>query len=125
MTAIAETRASDTRSTYLYFGVLTFLVYLSSPGGYLVDITTSYMLKNQLHEGATQVSIFRVLTAAPVYVAFLFGFARDLWNPFGLKDRGYFMIFAPISGAIFVLMAFTKLSYGGLFVGMLMVMLSR
>jgi len=33
---------------YLYFGPLTLLIYLVMPHGYLLDITTSYMLKNQL-----------------------------------------------------------------------------
>ena len=102
---------AETRQTYAYFSVLTLLVYLATPSSYLIDISTSYMLKNQLHAGATQVSIFRLLTAIPMYVAFLFGFTRDLWSPFGLRDRGYFLLFAPLSAAVFVWMAFTKISY--------------
>ena len=113
---------AETRQTYAYFSVLTLLVYLATPSSYLIDISTSYMLKNQLHAGATQVSIFRLLTAIPMYVAFLFGFTRDLWSPLGLRDRGYFLLFAPLSAAVFVWMAFTKVSYVGLFVGMLLVM---
>ena len=37
----------------LYFAPLTLLVYLVLPHGYLLDITTSHMLKNQLHATAT------------------------------------------------------------------------
>ena len=110
------------RQTYLYFGALTLLVSLAGPGGYLVDITTSYMLKNNLHATATQVSIFRLLTAIPMYLSFIFGFARDLWSPFGLRDRGYFIIFAPVVAAVFVWMSLSHLSYQGLFIGMLLVM---
>ena len=115
---------SGAGQTYLYFGVLTLLVYLLAPNGYLVDITTTYMLKNNLHATATQVSIFRLLTAMPIYFAFIFGFARDLWNPFGLRDRGYFMIFAPVVALVFAWMAVSRLSYQGLFLGMFLVMLS-
>lgn len=122
MTVSSEAGAPRTGQTYLYFGILTLLVYLATPNGYLVDITTAYMLKNQLHAGPTEVSMFRLLTAIPIYLAFLFGFTRDLWNPFGLRDRGYFLIFAPVSGLIFVGMALSHLSYQGLFWGLLLVM---
>ena len=39
--------------TFLYFGSLTLFVYLATPALYLVDIQTSYMLKNELHAQAT------------------------------------------------------------------------
>lgn len=113
-----------TGQIYLYFAPLTLLVYLVLPNGYLLDITTSYMLKNQLHATATQVSEFRLLTAVPVYIAFLFGMTRDLWNPFGRKDRGYLILFAPASAAVFLWMAFSHLSYAGLVAGMLLVMVT-
>ena len=88
-TVIADRQGSSrTGQVFLYFGPLTLLVYLVLPHGYLLDIATSYILKNQLHATATQVSTFRLLTAIPVYVSILFGLTRDLWNPFGLKDRG-------------------------------------
>ena len=41
--------SANTRQTFAYFGWLTLFVYLATPAGYLVDIQTSYMLKNQLH----------------------------------------------------------------------------
>jgi MFS family permease len=123
-TAADRPRTSNSGQIFLYFGPLTLLVYLVMPHGYLLDIATSYMLKNQLHATATQVSTFRLLTAIPVYVSILFGLARDLWNPFGLKDRGFFLLFAPLSAAVFLWLAFTPLSYANLFTGMLLVMLS-
>lgn len=115
---------SNSGRVFLYFGPLTLLVYLVMPHGYLLDIATSYMLKNQLHATATEVSTFRLLTCIPVYLSILFGLARDLWNPFGLKDRGFFLLFAPVSAAVFLWMAFTPLSYAALFTGMLLLMIS-
>ncbi len=122
MTNTTDTAPRGAGQTYVYFSCLTLFVYLMAPSGYLVDITTSYMLKNNLHASATEVSMFRLLTAAPMYISFVFGFARDLWNPFGLRDRGYFLIFAPATAAVFVWMALSHLSYQGLFIGMLLVM---
>jgi Na+/melibiose symporter-like transporter len=123
-TAADSHRTSNSSQIFLYFGPLTLLVYLVMPHGYLLDIATSYMLKNQLHATATQVSTFRLLTAIPVYMSILFGLVRDLWNPFGLKDRGFFLLFAPVSAVVFIWMAFARLSYASLFTGMLLVMLS-
>ena len=114
----------DTGQTFLYFGWLTLLVYLATPTGYLVDIQTSYMLKNQLHATATQISIFRLLTGVPVYLSFAFGLMRDRWNPFGWRDRGFFLICAPVTVLAFLFMGSSRLSYRGLLIGMLLVMLS-
>jgi hypothetical protein len=113
-----------TGQTFLYFGSLTLFIYLATPAGLLVDIQTSYMLKNQLHASATQISTFRLLTAVPVYFAFACGLVRDQWNPLGLRDRGFFLIFAPATAAAFIWLASSKLSYTGLLVGMLLAMLA-
>ena len=117
---------SQTGQTYCYFGLLTLFVYLATPAGYLVDIQTSYMLKNQLHANATNVSTFRLLTAVPVYLAFVAGLVRDQWSPLGLRDRGYFLLVAPVTAVAFILLAISPISYPGLLIGMLLVMsLSR
>ena len=99
MTVVSGDRTRETRQVFLYFGALTLLVDLVTPQGYLLDIPTSYMLNNQLHASASRIAAFRLLTAIPVYVAFVFGLTRDLWNPFGLRDRGFFLIFAPATAA--------------------------
>ena len=122
MAVVDSARSAKTGQIFLYFGPLTFLVYLALPHGYFLDIATSYMLKNQLHASADQVAIFRLLTAIPVYLSVVFGFARDLWNPMGRKDRGFFLIFAPLTAVVFGWMALSQLSYAGLFMGMLLVM---
>jgi hypothetical protein len=117
---------SATGQTFSYFGLLALFIYVSTPIGYLVDIQTAYMLKNQLHADPTAVSVFRLVTAVPVYVAFLAGLVRDHWSPLRLRDRGYFLLFAPLTAIAFILMAVWPLSYAGLLVGMLVVMvLSR
>lgn len=109
------------RPIYLYFGFLTLLIYFLAPE-YLLDIPTAYMLKNRLHASAPEVSMFRLISGIPLYVAFLFGLIRDLWNPFGWRDRGYFFLFAPITAAIFLWMAFSPLSWGMLITGMILAM---
>jgi MFS transporter len=116
--------SANNSQAFAYFGWLTLLLYLSTPLGTLVDIQTSYMMKNQLHATATEVSMFRLLTAIPAYFAFAFGLMRDLWNPFGLRDRGFFLIFAPVTAVAFIWMAASQISYWGLVIGMLLAMLS-
>jgi len=113
----------DTRQIFLYFSSLTLLVYLVAPDLALLDIPTSYMLKNQLHATASQVSAFRLITAIPVYLAFIFGLTRDIWNPFGWRDRGLFAIFVPLTTGVLLWMAVSRLSFYGLLVGMLLLML--
>jgi hypothetical protein len=120
---LPDPTSRNTSQTLQYFGWLTLFVYLATPTGYLVDIQTSYMLKNQLHATATQVSTFRLITAIPVYFAFVFGLARDHWNPFGLRDRGFFLIFAPATALALIWLAFSSLSYKGLLIGMFSVIL--
>ncbi|HEY7901205.1 MAG TPA: MFS transporter [Caulobacteraceae bacterium] len=124
MTASAAPTQVRTGQIYLYFAPLTFLVFLSAPTAYLVDISTTFMLKNQLHESAISVSTFRLITGVPAYLAFVFGMTRDLWNPFGLRDRGYFLIFAPLTAAVFAWMAFTPLSYMSLMLGVVLAMIT-
>jgi len=109
---------------FLYFTPLTLLVFLVIPNGMLLDVATSFMLKNELKATADQVANFRLLTAIPVYLSFCFGLARDLWNPFGLRDRGFMMIFGATTAALFVWIAQSPLTYAGLLVGMLLVMFS-
>ena len=118
-----EDRSAHTRQTFLYFGSLTLFLYLATPVGYLLDIQTSFMLKNQLHATAEQIATFRLITAIPVYLAFAFGLIRDMWNPFGLRDRGFFLIFGPATAIVFIFMAFSNVSYPVFFIGMFLAML--
>ncbi len=113
----------NTRPIFVYFSFLTLLVYLVAPE-YLLDIPTTYMLKNHLHATAPEVSMFRLLTGIPMYVAFLFGLARDLWSPFDRRDRGFFLLFAPLTALVFIWMGMSRLSYNMLLIGMMLAMSS-
>lgn len=122
--AAVKDGSRGTGQVFFYFGSLTLLIFLVTPTGYLFDIPTSYMLKNQLHASATEVSIFRLAVGVPVYVAFIFGLLRDMWNPLGLRDRGFFLIFAPLTALAFLWMGLSRVSYPGLLAGSLLAVVS-
>ena len=124
MTAPRGTATTAAGQVFLYFTPLTLLVFLVLPNGYLLDIATSFMLKNRLHATPEQVADFRLLTAIPVYLSFAFGLARDFWSPFGMGDRRLLLIFGTLTASLFLGMARAPLSYGGLLTGMLLVMFS-
>jgi MFS family permease len=111
--------ASQAGRVYLYFGLLTLLLSLTSPGAPLLGIPTAFMLKNQLHASASQVARFGFLTALPLYLSPIFGLTRDRWSPLGLRDRGYLLLFAPAMVLAFLGLASSKLSFVGLFTGIL------
>lgn len=122
MTEPSRAGGDKAGQVFLYFGPLTLFVYLALPHGYLLDFATSYMLKDRLHASASEVATFRLVTAIPIYLSFVFGFMRDVWNPFGMRDRGFFLLFAPITAAIFLWLAFTQITYWGLVAGMFFAM---
>jgi MFS family permease len=122
--AARQEQPSNTSQVFLYFAPLTMFVYLVLPHGYLIDFTIAQLLKNKLHATPDMVATFRLVTCIPVYLSFLFGFTRDLWNPFGMRDRGYFLLFGVVTAAIFAWMAFTPLSYEGLLAGIFLTMAS-
>ncbi len=118
----AKPRASS-RPLYLYFSLLALLVNVTSPQ-WLLDIPTSYMLKDLLHATASQVSWFRLVTGIPFYAGFIFGLVRDSWNPFGWRDPGYFRIFVPLTMIALAGGAFSRTTYTGLVLGMLFTTIS-
>ena len=119
---VTASGSSKAGQVFQYFTPLTLLVFMVLPNGYLLDIATSFMLKNRLHATPEQIANFRLLTAIPVYLSFAFGLARDLWNPFGMRDRGFMLLFGAITAVLFVWMSQAPLTYGMLLVGMLLVM---
>ena len=102
-------------AVFAYFAPLTFLVCALDPTGQFVDIALTYVLKDHLHASASDAGLFRLATAIPVYGALAFGLARDLWNPFGRRDRGLLMLFGPLTAALLVALALAPLSFGLLF----------
>jgi Major Facilitator Superfamily len=109
---------------YLYFAPLTLLIYLGAPSGYLLDICTTLVLKDHLHASATDVSVFRFVTALPLYLSFLFGLTRDTLNPLGMRDRGYLLLSAPAAALVFAWMTESALSYLELYTGILLTMVA-
>ena len=69
--------SSSSRQIFLYFGLMLLLINVINPG-VLLDVPTSYMLKNILHASPSQISLFRFLSVSPPYLAFVFGMVRDL-----------------------------------------------
>ena len=99
------------RKILLYLGILIVMLAFGSPTGGLIDIPISFLLKNKLHLEAHEVAGFRLVAAIPLYLAFAFGFVRDIWNPFGMRDRGFMLLFGGISGLLYVAFAFAPIGY--------------
>src|SRR5258708_7856017 len=96
---------------FLYLGILIVLLAFGGPSGGLIDIPISFLLKNQLHLTAHEVANFRLMAAIPLYLSFAFGFIRDIWNPLGMKDRGFMLVFGSTSALLYVFFALTPLTY--------------
>ena len=120
--AIAPTALSHLvrQRIFLYLGVLIVLLAFGSPSGGLIDIPISFVLKNKLHLEAHELAGFRLVSAVPLYLSFVFGFIRDTWNPFGMGDRGFMLLFGTISGGLYVLFAFTPITYATLLVAVVL-----
>ena len=105
---------------FLYLGVLIFLLAFGAPSGGLMDIPISFFLKNKLHLKAHEVAEFRLVSAIPLYLSCVFGFIRDTWNPFGMQDRGFMLLFGTISAGLYVFFAFTPITYVTLLVAVVL-----
>ena len=105
---------SARRSIFLYLGILIVLLAFGSPSGGLIDIPVSFLLKNKLQLKAHEVANFRLVSAIPLYLSFVFGFIRDVWNPLGMRDRGFMLLFGSISAFLYLCFAFMPMTYGTL-----------
>jgi MFS family permease len=111
---------SARRTIFLYLGLLIVLLAFGGPSGGLIDIPISFLLKNRLHLQAHEVAHFRLITAIPLYLSFVFGFIRDVWNPLGMRDRGFMLLFGGISALLYVGFAFTPMTYSTLIVAVVL-----
>src|SRR5476651_1984505 len=123
-TAPAGLSAAVRWKIFLYLGALLILMGFGSPHGGLIGLPISFILKNKLHLAASQLALFGLVASAPTYVAFLFGFARDTFNPFGMKDRGFIVLFGSICALIYVFFAFAPITYLTLLSAVLLVGIS-
>ena len=109
LTIEVETRTElpgSVRSRILiYLGVLTLMVGVGAPFGGLFAVPISFFLKNKLHFSSQQVAEFQLVAAIPLYISFLWGFARDTWHPFGMRDRGYLIVFGLLTAAVYAAVA--------------------
>ena len=99
---------------FLFLGILVALVEVGSPSGPMFDIALTLLVKNKLQLSASEVSDFRALVAIPIYVSAVFGFVRDIWNPFGMRDRGFILLFGSLTVALYFLLAFVPVTYATL-----------
>ncbi len=109
---------------FRYLGILIVLLAFGSPAGGLIDIPISFFLKNRLHLTAQEVATFRLVAAVPLYLSFVFGFIRDMWNPLAMQDRGFMLLFGGISALLYVLFAFAPMTYPTLLVAVVMLTVS-
>jgi len=118
--AAAPLPYSVRRKIFLYLGLLIVLLGFGSPSGGLIDIPITFLLKNKLHLEAHELAQFRLISAIPLYLSFVFGFIRDTWNPFGMGDRGYMLLFGAITATLYVLFGFTPVTYATLLVAVVL-----
>ena len=96
------------RTRWRIFGYISIILLLhgfGSPSGGLIGLPLSFFLKNRLHLAAHDMARFLLIASIPRYFAFLFGFIRDSWNPFGLRDRGYLLAFGTLSALLYLIFA--------------------
>lgn len=101
----------------VYFASIYLAYYLCVPSGGFANIPVQYVLKNQFKFNPQQISLFQLLIAWPTYIAFVFGFARDRWSPFGRGDRGIFWIFGVMGALSFGWLAGGQPTYSRLLAG--------
>ena len=118
-----ERIARERREIALYFGGLMLTQGLADPLG-IVYLPVLYILKDTLGLRPTSVAAFEAITMLPVYFGFLFGFLRDRWRPFGWGDQGYLVLSAPIAIGGYLWLATNPVSYVGLLVAMLLIMVA-
>lgn len=111
-TEVASTPASSTdrRTIVLYAGVMIAVLSFTSPSVGLFVIPLSFVLKNGLHLSANELATFTLWAGIPAYFALAFGVMRDRWSPFGLGDRGHFILFGALSSLLYIAFCFIRVS---------------
>jgi hypothetical protein len=105
---------------FIYLGFLIVLLAFGAPSGGLIEIPISFFLKNKLNLTAHQLAEFRLLAAIPLYLSGVFGFVRDTWHPFGMRDRGLMLLFGAVTAGLYVLFAFIPVSYASLLIAVML-----
>jgi len=107
----AKTPRGASRTTILLYCSFFMVVlnFISPAVGFHV-IPLSFVLKNKLHLSANALATFVLWAGIPAYLSFAFGVVRDFWSPFGMGDRGYYILFGALSALVFAVFAFLPVS---------------
>src|SRR5208283_4716476 len=95
---------------FAYLAFLIMILGLGDPNEGLLNLPVSFLLKNKLQLQAHEMANFRLVSALPLYFAAVFGFIRDSWHPFGMRDRGFMILFSLIGCVLDLIFAFTPVS---------------
>jgi hypothetical protein len=93
-----------------YFLILYIVHGLTNPYTGLALLPVQYLLMSGLKLGPSAVAVAQLVIAIPLFASFLLGFWRDRWSPFGIRDRGYFVIFGPLAALSYCALAFASLT---------------
>jgi hypothetical protein len=107
------------RKLLLTLGLLVVLIAIGSPSGALVETAMTLLLKNKLHLTSDQLSILRGVAAIPVFISPIYGFIRDRWNPFGMRDRGIIILFGTVTVLLYVLLTSVAITASSFLVSIL------
>src|SRR5438477_8408123 len=88
------------RTILFYCGLIIVALNFISPAVGFHIVPLSFVLKNKLHLSAGELATFVIWAGIPGYLSFAFGVVRDFWSPFGLGDRGYFILFGFLAAAV-------------------------
>ena len=101
----ASAAAQQGRILFYLIALLLLLGFGAPTGSGLIGLPLKFILKNKLHLKAHEMATFTLAAGVPTYLAFLFGFARDTFNPFGMRDRGFLILFGGICAGVYLLFA--------------------
>ena len=109
--AVPQAVTTANRTTILLYCslIMVALNFVSPAVGFHV-IPLSFVLKNKLHLSANALATFVLWAGIPAYFSFAFGVVRDFWSPFGIGDRGYYILFGLTSALVFAVFAFVPVS---------------
>jgi len=102
----AQITTENRMGLFLFGGVLMVLVGLGDPTMGVLYVPVGFFLKNRLHLTASELTVFKLWVAIPLFLSFAFGFARDRWSPFGRSDQGHMVLFGLLTAAAYVALAF-------------------
>ena len=108
----------------LTLGLLVVLVAVGSPSGGLFEIAMTLLLKNKLHLSQNDLALLRGLASVPVFISPVYGFIRDRWNPFGIRDRAIIMMFGTLTIVLYLLLMFVTVTATGFLFSILLLRFS-